>query len=106
MNDAALKASIALILVSALFAGAVVIWLKRKSMSSFLQLLGATGFVAVVLTHVFEALRVFPWMGWGSGDSIGHYFDLFCAILGFLLFPAGYLVHALKMRAEKNGEKA
>jgi len=52
-------------------------------------------------THVFEALRFFPWMGWGSENSVGHYLDLICAILGFSLFPAGYLVHALKMRREE-----
>jgi hypothetical protein len=91
--------------VSALFAGSTVIWLRRKSISAFLQFLGAASFVTVVLTHVFEALRVFPWMGWGSEDSIGHYVDLFCAMLGFVLFPAGYLVQAVKMGAEKDGQK-
>jgi len=101
MNDAALKAFIALIPASTLFTGSVVIWLRRKTISTFLQFLGAASLVLVVLTHVFEALGFFPWMGWGSEDSVGHYLDLACAILGFSLFPAGYLVHAVKMRREE-----
>ena len=96
-----LKAFIALIPVCALFAGSVVIWLKRKSISAFLQFVGAASLVIVVLNHVFEALRLFSWMGWGSENSVGHYLDLICAILGFSLFPAGYLVYALKMRQEE-----
>ncbi|HZR04385.1 MAG TPA: hypothetical protein VFA61_00990 [Candidatus Udaeobacter sp.] len=101
MNRAVLKAFIALIPACMLFAGSVVIWLRKKSVFAFLQFLGAASLVIVVLAHVFEALRFFPSMGWGSKNSVGHYLDLICAILGFSLFPAGYLVHALKMRREE-----
>ena len=101
MNEGALKALIALISMCALLAGSVVLWLKSRSISSILQFLGATGLLLVVLIHVFEALRVFPWMGWGLKDSIGHYLDLLCATAGFTLFPVGYLIHAVKMRAER-----
>src|SRR5213078_4510478 len=76
MNDAAVKAFVALIPVCALFTGATIIFVRRRSMSSFLQLVGAAGLVAVVLIHVFEGLHVFPRMGWGSQHSVGHYLDL------------------------------
>ncbi len=49
----------------------------------------------VVLTHVSEALRLFPWMDWGLEDSVGHYLDFWSAVLGLTLFPAGYLLHSL-----------
>jgi hypothetical protein len=102
MNRVALKALIALTPASMLFVGSVVIWLRRKSISAFLQFVGAASLLLVVFIHVFEALGFLPWMGWGSEDSVGHYLDLFCAITGFTLFPVGYLVHAVKMRTEKN----
>ena len=101
MNDAAPKAFVALIPLCALFTGSVIIWLRRKRMSSFLQVLGATGLVVVILTHVFEGLRLFPRMHWGSQHSVGHYLDLLCAILGFTLFSLGYLFHAVEMRREE-----
>src|SRR6266496_605433 len=93
MNDAALRSFVALIPACLPFAGAAIICLRRKSMSSF-QLLGAAALVVVVLTHVFEAHRVFPRMRWGSQTSVGHYLDLLCAILGVTLFSLGYLIHA------------
>jgi hypothetical protein len=43
----------------------------------------------VVLTHVAEALQVFPGMHWGEEHSIGHYVDLSGAVLGVILFPLG-----------------
>ena len=100
MNNAALKTLIVLIPACALFAGSAIIWLRRKSISSLLQLLGAAALVIVVLAHVFEALDVFPRMGWGSQNSVGHYLDLLCAILGVGLFSIGYLIHAIDMRIE------
>jgi len=52
--------------------------------------------VAVVLTHVCEALGVFPGMGWGQEHSIGHYLDFGSAVLGGTLFPIGYLLQSLR----------
>jgi amino acid permease len=101
VNDAVRKSFVALIPASLLFIGAAIIWLRRKSLSSIFQLLGTAALVVVVLTHVFEALRVFPRMDWGSGNSVGHYLDLLCAILGVTLFSLGYLIHAVSTRAEK-----
>jgi len=60
-----------------------------------LQLLGSGFLVVVALAHVCEALRLFPWMGWGLEHSFGHYLDLFSVALGVTLFPLGYVLHAL-----------
>jgi len=39
----------------------------------------------VVLTHVAEALHLFPWMHWGQEHSVGHY--LGSAVLASPSFP-------------------
>jgi hypothetical protein len=58
----------------------------------YLLLFIGTGFVAVVvLTHIAEALHIFPWMGWGIPNSPGHYLDLVSAIAGPILLTVGYL---------------
>jgi hypothetical protein len=61
--------------------------------------------VIVILTHVFEALRLFGSMGWGAQHSVGHYLDLSCAILGVTLFSLGYLIHAIDTRSGRRDEK-
>ena len=67
-------------------------------MSSFLQLIGAGCLVMVVLTHLFEALQLFPSMHWGAEHSVGHYLDLWSGVLGLKLFPFGYFLHTLARR--------
>jgi formate hydrogenlyase subunit 3/multisubunit Na+/H+ antiporter MnhD subunit len=81
-----------------LFFGAVVLFIKRKTACSLIQLLGAGGLMVVVLTHVSETFHLLPWMHWGAPDGIGHYIDFWSAIFGLTLFPAGYLCHALAKR--------
>ena len=95
MNATLLRTLIALLPAGILFAGSAVLFFKRKTTHSFLQFIGAGCLVIVVLTHVSEALRLFPWMGWGLEHSVGHYLDFSTAILGLTLFPIGYLLHAL-----------
>jgi hypothetical protein len=51
--------------------------------------------MVVVFAHICEALHLFPSMGWGLEHSVGHYLDFWSAVLGLLLFPLGYLFHAL-----------
>lgn len=75
--------------------GSVVLFLRGKTVSSLLQLFGAVCLLLVVLTHVCEALQLFPFMQWGLEHSMGHYLDLWSAIFGLTLFPIGYLLHAL-----------
>ena len=98
MNSALLKALVVLLPASMLFSGSAVLFFREKSMSTFLQLLGAGCVVLVVLTHVCEALSLFPWMQWGLEHSVGHYVDLWSAVLGLTLFPIGFLLHALRKR--------
>src|SRR5260370_42494333 len=81
-----------------LFSGSVVLFSKEKALGSLLQLLGAGSLMVVVVTHVFEALRLFPWMHWGVQHSVGHYVDFWSAVLGLTLFPLGYLLNALALR--------
>jgi len=54
----------------------------------------------VVFTHLCEALGLFPAMRWGDDDSLGHYIDLGSAALAVTLFPLGYLLHAMALRAQ------
>jgi hypothetical protein len=73
----------------------VIIW-------RFLQLCGGACLIIVVLTHVAEAYRLLPGMGWGLPNSPGHYLDLVSAILGGLLLPIGFLGNALARRRNPN----
>ena len=98
MNVTLLKALVVLLPACMLFCGSVVMFFRGKTLSSFLQLLGAGCLVLVVLIHVSEALYLFPWMHWGSNHSVGHYLNLWSAVLGLTLFPIGYLLHALSKR--------
>jgi len=98
MNVTLIKALVALVPACMLFSGSLVLFFGGKSVSSFLQLLGAGCLVVVVLAHVSEALHLLPWMGWGLEHSVGHYLDFLSAALGLTLFPLGYLLHALTKR--------
>jgi hypothetical protein len=69
--------------------------LRKTTFGSLLQLLGAGSLAIVVLTHLCEALQLFPAMHWGDEHSIDHYVDFGTAVLGLTLFPIGYLLHVL-----------
>lgn len=98
IQAALIKALVALAPACMLFSGSVVLFFKGKTVCSFLQLLGAGCLMVVVLTHVSEALHLLPWMHWGVEHSAGHYVDLWSAVLGLTLFPAGYLFCAIKLK--------
>jgi len=98
MNGTLLKGLVALAPASMLYSGSVVLFLRQKTVCSLLQVLGAGCLVVVVLSHLCEALGLFPWMHWGLEHSAGHYVDLLSAVLGLTLFPVGYLCCALKTR--------
>jgi hypothetical protein len=98
MNVTLVKALIALVPGSMMLVGSVILFLRCKKVSAFLQVVGGAGLIGVVLTHIGEALRLFPWMRWGLEQSAGHYIDLGSAVLGLTLFPAGYLSWALRQR--------
>jgi hypothetical protein len=67
---ALLKALIALLPMCVLLSGSVVRFLRRKTVASFLPLLGAGCLVVVVLTHVAEALHWVPSMHWGDKQAL------------------------------------
>jgi hypothetical protein len=92
---ASLKAFIALIPAGMLFLGSIVLFFRAKTVSCFLQLLGAACLVVVVLAHICEAFHLFPPMHWGREHSLGHYLAFWSAILGLSLFPVGYFLHSL-----------
>jgi hypothetical protein len=102
MNVTLLKALVALVPACMLFAGSAVMFFRAKTMFSLLQLLGAGCLVVVVLTHISEALHLFPWMRWGDEHSVGHYLDFGGAVLGFTLFPVGYLLHAFTKQSPQS----
>jgi len=81
-----------------LFSGSAVLLSRDKTVSSFLQLLGAGCLMVVVLTHIFETFHLLPWMQWGIEHGAGHYLDFASAVLGLTLFSIGYLSHALTKR--------
>jgi hypothetical protein len=68
---------------------------KVRTVSTFLQLVGAGCLTVVVLTHICEAFDLVAWMQWGLPNSAGHYLDLLSAVLGLALFSIGYLWHAI-----------
>ena|SRR5579863_1822598 len=103
MNVTLLRTLVVLVPGGMLFSGSAVLFVRERSAYSFLQLLGAGSAIMVVLTHLFEALHLFPWMGWGLENSPGHYLDLCSAVLGLTLFPVGYLLHALGKRPARLG---
>jgi hypothetical protein len=91
MSPTLTKGLLALMPMFMLFSGSVVLFRRAKTIGSSLQLLGAGFLVVVVLSHICEALHLFPWMQWGVEHSAGHYLDFWSAVLGLTLFPAGYL---------------
>ena len=93
-----IKALVALVPGCMLFFWSVVSFFRGKTLYSFLQLLGSGCLVVVILTHVSEALQLFPWMQWGLPNSVGHYLDFWSAVLGLTLFPVGCLCHRLTKR--------
>src|SRR5437899_6117896 len=98
MNATLSKALIMLVPAGILFVGSVLLFLRERTLGSFLQLLGAGCLMMVILTHLCEALHVFSWMHYGQEHSVGHYLDLLSAVLGVTLFSIGYLLHALSKR--------
>jgi hypothetical protein len=98
MNAAALKTLAALVPACLLLVGSAVLFSKVRTVSTFLQLVGAGCLTVVVLTHICEALDLVPWMQWGLPNSAGHYLDFVSAVLGLVLFPIGYLWRSITTR--------
>jgi hypothetical protein len=101
MNATLVKAAIAFLPVSALLAYSIVVFARRQTMLSAVRLLGAECLAVVVVTHVCEALHLFPAMRWGEQDSVGHYLDLSSIWLGVSLLTVTTIVHVVRSRSSR-----
>ena len=99
-----IKALVVLAPVGAMLISLAIMFFRRRTVSLLLQLFGAVGLTVVVLTHVCEALHLFPRMHWGEEQSIGHYLDFGSAVLGLTLLPLGQLLE--KGRPPNAGNEA
>jgi hypothetical protein len=95
MNMTLVKALAALVPAYMLFTGSVALFNRRHWRSVLLQILGTSGMLIVVLTHICDVFHWFPEMQWGAEHSVGHYLDLAGAIAAATLFPVGYFLYAL-----------
>lgn len=98
MNSTLLVSGCAAVPAVFLVTAAAVHFRRARRLCTTLQLVGATGFLLVVLTHVCEGLGLFPSMGWGEPHSAGHYLDLASVLTGIVTFPLGYLLNALEKK--------
>ncbi len=96
-----MKALVASVPVGALLAYAGTVFVKHRTVSTLLRLVGTTCLLLMVFTHVAEALQLLPAMRWGEPDSPGHYVDLSSAVLGVTLTPIGYLLHRREGQAAR-----
>src|SRR5262245_53939363 len=63
--------------------------LLAPTVSGVFLVVGAGSLFVMVLTHIAEALNLFPSMGWGQRHSPGHTLDVLSVYLGI-----GFLVAA------------
>jgi len=71
---------------------------KVKTGGRLVLMVGSACLLIVLLMHVAEAFHIFPAMGWGLPNSIGHYLDLASAILGVALLLIGFIASRLRGR--------
>ena len=83
------KALVAMALVTLALAWSVRRVRRMPGLGTGLQVVGAFALLIVVVAHLCEGLALFPSMGWGQPHSVGHYLDLFSAIVGVTLIPVG-----------------
>jgi hypothetical protein len=71
------------------------VFMRRKSLGSLMQLIGAGSLLIVIWVHILEALHLLAFMHWGEAHSAGHYVDLASAIAGLTLAPTGIALRVL-----------
>ena len=98
MDATLLRALTGLAVVGPLVVWSVVRLQRWPTAGARLQVIGSVGLLAVVGAHVCEALQLFPAMGWGRPNTVGHYFDLTSATVGVTLVPVGYVLSRLRHR--------
>jgi hypothetical protein len=90
------------VLICVAFVASIWVFARERNAPSFVRVLGAGFLLVVVFTHVFEAVHLFPWMGWGLPHSVGHYVDLVSATCGLIFVAGGYLFRRLTKRRTSN----
>jgi hypothetical protein len=103
MNVTSEKALVVAVPVATLLGLSVARFARAQTPSALLQLLGAGCLIVVVLIHVAEALHLFPSMGWGEPDSVGHYTDLASAAVGITLLSGAFVVHLARRLGLRRG---
>lgn len=96
MNGTLSRALLVSVPVAMLLAGSIAAVRRRRSASALLALLGAALLTVMVLTHLCEAWRLFPGMGWGREHTAGHYLDQGSAVVGLTLLLTGCAIHAIR----------
>ena len=66
-------------------------FVRTGAIASLLELIGAAGWAMLGITHLCEALYIFPTMQWGVEGSPGHYLNLTSFAVGLLL-PLGFVL--------------
>jgi hypothetical protein len=82
--------------ISLLFILAARRFATAPTVTPALTVLGAGSLVVMVLTHIAEALNLFPTMGWGQRHSIGDYLDLVSVYAGIAFLAAAALCPLLR----------
>lgn len=94
MNNSLSKALMLFLPVLALFVYSAIAFNRKRAVWSSLLLGGALCLVVVILTHIAEAVHLFPAMGWGEPHSLGHSVDLLSAVGGIVLVAFGIVLRA------------
>ena len=92
MNASVLKGVVTLGVGVVLICVWVLIYRRRRTLGTLLQLIGIPCLVIVALAHVLEAFDILPFMGWGQPRSLGHYIDLVAAVAGVTTVLPGLLL--------------
>lgn len=92
MNEALLRSLVGLAIVSVIVLVSVLMLRRERTSGARIQVAGSALLVIVVVVHIFEALGVFPQMGWGRPDSVGHYIDLASGVTGLALVAGGFVL--------------
>ena len=101
VNPILVRALVASVPVFLLLVYSVAVLVTHQTLSSVLQLVGATCLAVMVLTHFAEALHLLAAMRWGEPDSVGHYVDLSSAVLGVTLTAIAFILRRREWRSAR-----
>lgn len=100
MNSTSIKGILILIPASLLLVGSLKSFSMSPRLPNILMVIGAVCLTIVPITHICEGLQWFTFLHWGDENSIGHYIDLLTAVIGVILFPAGYFLDVIRKQKQ------